>query len=138
MTAPASLRLSDRERRAYDEDGFFLRPAAFPPDELADLRAAAERVVFVGARAAQAPEADYAIDGNRYLEAGGSFAALQEILGHRSPVTTQRYSSGREALIFREAAGMELTSGYRSELVAQPVAVESGAPHQVQSTGCID
>lgn len=80
------LRLSLEERRAYQEDGFFLRPDAFGAQEVADLRAAAERVVACGLRAAASPDDDYRIDGNRYLEAGGSTLQLE----HREGSTTVR------------------------------------------------
>jgi ectoine hydroxylase len=78
--------LSDAERRAWAQDGFFLRHAAFAPHELDDLRAAAERVVSIGMRAAATPESDYAIDGNRYLEAAGTTIQLE----HREGSTTVR------------------------------------------------
>jgi len=63
--------LTGEERRAYDEDGFFVRERAFDAAEIADLRDAAEVAV---ARAATSPPAadDYLIDGNRYREAAGS------------------------------------------------------------------
>lgn len=80
------LRLSPDERRAYAEDGFFLRHGAFAEAEILDLRAAAERVVATGLRAAATPEDDYRIDGNRYLEAAGSTVQLE----HREGSTTVR------------------------------------------------
>jgi ectoine hydroxylase-related dioxygenase (phytanoyl-CoA dioxygenase family) len=86
MPRRPSLRLSDAERRAWEEDGFFVRERAFSADELADLRAAAERVVAIAARAAADPDADYAVDGNRYLEAAGATIQLE----HREGSATVR------------------------------------------------
>ena len=43
----------------------------------------------------------------RWLEAGGSLAALQEILGHASIVTTQRYGRLGEAHVQAEAARIQ-------------------------------
>ena len=43
----------------------------------------------------------------RWLEAGGSLAALQEILGHNSIVTTQRYGRLGEAHVQTEAARIQ-------------------------------
>ena len=77
------LRLGEAERRRYLDEGFFVREAVFGAADLDRWRAAAERVVATAARAsmevvqaeanaparAAASEADYRIDGNRYVEA---------------------------------------------------------------------
>jgi len=47
----------------------------------------------------------------RWLEAGGSLAALQEILGHASIVTTQRYGRLGEAHVQAEAARIQVQLG---------------------------
>jgi ectoine hydroxylase-related dioxygenase (phytanoyl-CoA dioxygenase family) len=86
MPPRGSLRLTPAERRAWEEDGFFLRRGVFVQDELADLRVAAERVVTIGMAAAVAPDEDYAIDGNRYVEAAGSTIQLE----HREGSSTVR------------------------------------------------
>ncbi len=82
----SGLRLSAGERRAWIEDGFFLRERVLSPDEVADLRAAAERVVAIAIREAEHPDADYAVDGNRYLEAAGATIQLE----HRQGSATVR------------------------------------------------
>lgn len=64
------LRLSEAERRAWERDGFFVRPAAFSSEELEVLRAAAERVAAAAARIAAAEGRAYEVDGNRYADAG--------------------------------------------------------------------
>lgn len=77
---PHDLELTDEERKRYEEDGFFARAGVFGPEDLAALRAAAERVAMAAERAARekteavarraAPgDDDYRIDGNRYVEA---------------------------------------------------------------------
>ena len=58
------------ERRAYQDDGFFVREAAFSEPELRELRAAAERVVEHAEATSDLGE-DYRIDGNRYVDAFG-------------------------------------------------------------------
>jgi integrase len=48
----------------------------------------------------------------RWLEAGGSLPALQEILGHSSIVTTQRYARLNDEAIRKEAARIHGTIGH--------------------------
>jgi hypothetical protein len=73
--------LRPEERRAWREDGFFVRECAFSPDELEALHAAAERVVRLAAGAVQQGGEGYAIDGNRYHEAGGSTVQFEHEAG---------------------------------------------------------
>ncbi len=74
------------EREAWREDGFFVRERAFDADELADMCVAAERVVALAARAVELGGEAYAIDGNRYHEAGGSTIQFE----HREGSSTIR------------------------------------------------
>ncbi len=72
---PVSLRLTADETKAFEEDGFFVRRSAFDEDELADLRAAAERVAAIATAAGSSAEglaASHEVDGNRYLDALGA------------------------------------------------------------------
>lgn len=66
------LRLSDAERRAYLEDGFFVRVCVFDAAELERLRAASERAVARTLAAVRRGCESYHVDGNRYCEAGGA------------------------------------------------------------------
>jgi ectoine hydroxylase-related dioxygenase (phytanoyl-CoA dioxygenase family) len=79
--------LSAAERRAYAEDGFFIRRRAFSEKEVAQLCASAERAV-ARATAAVAGGADdeYEIDGNRYCEATGTTVQFE----HRVDSSTIR------------------------------------------------
>ena len=61
--------IREDERRAWREDGFFVRPAAFSEAEVEELRDAAECAVARVTAAAGREGNSYAIDGNRYEEA---------------------------------------------------------------------
>ena len=65
-------RLCARERRAWDEDGFFVREAVFGVEELTVFREAAERCVHRATAGLSERGGAYAIDGNRYQEVAGS------------------------------------------------------------------
>jgi ectoine hydroxylase-related dioxygenase (phytanoyl-CoA dioxygenase family) len=77
-------RLTDAERQAWRDDGFFVREAVFADDEVASLQAAAERCVERVAAAIEASDETYAIDGNVYHEAGGSTVQLEHAPGSRT------------------------------------------------------
>jgi len=64
-------RLTQAERRAWEEDGFFVRERALRLDEVAELCDAAERAVERASNGVPT-EDDYVVDGNRYREAAGS------------------------------------------------------------------
>jgi phytanoyl-CoA hydroxylase len=77
----APLGLSDAERRAWRDDGFFLRRAALGPGEVAELQAAAERVAGAAAEAARRSSERYAVDGNVYVEAAGATLQFEHAPG---------------------------------------------------------
>ena len=79
--AQASFGLSDDERRAWREDGFFLRRCALGAEEVRELQEAAERVAArAGAEAAASAER-YAVDGNVYVEAAGATLQFEHAEG---------------------------------------------------------
>jgi ectoine hydroxylase-related dioxygenase (phytanoyl-CoA dioxygenase family) len=75
------LRLRSDELRAWQHDGFFTRERAFDPAEIEALRAAAERAVARAAAAVRGGGEGYAVDGNRYHEAGGSTIQFEHAHG---------------------------------------------------------
>lgn len=77
----SSLRLTAAEKRAWARDGFLTRERAFAPGELAELRGAAERAVALAEAAVARGGEGYAIDGNRYHEAGGSTIQFEHTPG---------------------------------------------------------
>jgi hypothetical protein len=76
--------LSTAERRAWHEDGFFVRTARFSEPELEALRDAAERAAARAEAAASRGGEEYAIDGNRYCEAGGATLQFEHSPGSRT------------------------------------------------------
>lgn len=72
VSSRAVSRLTPAESHAWREDGFFARASIFTPLEVARMQAAAERVVAQAQAAVQRGGESYAVDGNRYFEAGGS------------------------------------------------------------------
>jgi ectoine hydroxylase-related dioxygenase (phytanoyl-CoA dioxygenase family) len=87
-------KLSEAERRQYEEDGFFARESVFDAADLERYRAAAERVaeraknevLSLAASEASDPDQDYRIDGNRYVEADRSTVQFE----HREDSRTIR------------------------------------------------
>ena len=63
--------LRPEERRAWEEDGFIIRPSVFSESELRVLREAAEQVVARAAQSSRDAES-YLVDGNRYVDADGA------------------------------------------------------------------
>ena len=80
-TLPGLMRIDDAERRAWQEDGFFVREAVFSQEEIRVLGEAAERVVAEAARAAKDVGEDYEIDGNRYQPAAGALLQYEHAPG---------------------------------------------------------
>jgi len=78
------FQLTEAERRAWDEDGFFVRTRAFSEAELVDLRDAAECVARRAAEAAARSAEAYEIDGNFYCEAAGSTVQFEHDPGSRT------------------------------------------------------
>lgn len=78
------LELAPEERRAYREDGFFVRREVFGEADLETLRSAAERVAELSSRTACASPEHYFIDGNEYVEAGGSTVQYEHGSGSRT------------------------------------------------------
>lgn len=81
QTSRSLYGLCDAERAAWERDGFFVRAAAFAPDEVRALVEAAERAVARSEAAIRARSDSYAIDGNVYHEAGGATIQLEHATG---------------------------------------------------------
>jgi ectoine hydroxylase-related dioxygenase (phytanoyl-CoA dioxygenase family) len=119
--------LRPEERRAWDEDGFFIRRRVFGADELEHLRAAVERVA-VRARAAVAGSRDrYEVDGNRYCEAAGATIQFEHQPGsetirviepfhHFEPELERLIDDPRFVLPMRELVGSERVALFTDKL----------------------
>ncbi len=78
--------LTPEERRAYREDGYFVRESVFSHSELEELRDAAESVANRAAADATRDGKSYTIDGNRYHDVAGTTLQFE----HRPASTTLR------------------------------------------------
>jgi hypothetical protein len=84
MRPAPSHELSERERRAWRDDGFFIRSAVFTTAEVAALQAAAERATARAAAEGDGSPDRYAVDGNVYVEAGGATIQLEHGSGSQT------------------------------------------------------
>ncbi len=75
--------LTAAERRAYEEQGFFVRREQFSRQELASLRAAAERAIDHAAAAAAGGNAYY-LDGKQFIDCGPSTLQFEHASGSRT------------------------------------------------------
>ncbi|MGH0029086.1 MAG: phytanoyl-CoA dioxygenase family protein [Myxococcota bacterium] len=78
---PPTHGLTPEEQRAWEVDGFFARERALSAAEVERLRDAAERAVALAHAAEAGGGETYAIDGNRYHEAGGSTIQFEHAPG---------------------------------------------------------
>ena len=63
----------------------------------------------------------------RWLEAGGSLAALQQVLGHSTVVTTQRYARLDEEAICQEAEKVNVQQNVQQKPRVSPFALPARA-----------
>jgi hypothetical protein len=80
------MRLTAEERRAWRDEGFFVRRDVFTAAEIRRLQDAADRVAAGAAQAARDARGGYEIDGNRYQPAGEVLLQFE----HRPGSTTLR------------------------------------------------
>ena len=115
------------ERRAWDEDGFFIRPRRFAAGEIAELRAAAERVAERALAVSRDCADSYEIDGNRYCEAAGATIQFEHQPGsatvrviepfhHLEPVLEALIDDPRLVVPMRELVGCEKVSLFTDKL----------------------
>jgi ectoine hydroxylase len=119
--------LSPGERRAWQEDGFFIRPRAFGEEELEALRAAAERVAVRAQAAIRICDESYQIDGNLYCEAAGATIQLEHRPGsetirviepfhHLEPLLDRLIDDPRFVEPMRDLVGCERVSLFTDKL----------------------
>jgi ectoine hydroxylase-related dioxygenase (phytanoyl-CoA dioxygenase family) len=78
------FRLSAIEKRAYAEDGFFIRKGVFAEDEVDEIRDAVECCAARASEAATAGGHTYQIDGNVYCEASGATIQFEHLPGSKT------------------------------------------------------
>jgi ectoine hydroxylase len=78
------LRLTPDERRAYREDGFFIRLRAFGADELEELCSAAESAAAGAAGVVDTSGRPYSVDGNRYVDTQGTTVQFEHRQGSQT------------------------------------------------------
>lgn len=119
--------LSADERRAWQEDGFFLRECEFTESELEPLREAAERVADLVTKQARAGGRHYAIDENHYCELPGATlqyehtpesqtARVVEPFHHLDPLFVQLVDDLRFVAPARELIGSPQISLFTDKL----------------------
>jgi len=74
------LEVDAAERSAWERDGFFIRERVFSPQEVLELRGAAERIARRAGLAAGRGGRAYEIDGNRYCEVDATTIQFEHAL----------------------------------------------------------
>lgn len=149
-----ALGISERERCAWRDDGFFLRRRAFGEAEVEALRDAAERV-RLRATALATEGRPYAIDGNRYVDAGAVTVQLEhradsaalrvvEPFHHLDPIFDRLMDDPRLVAPMRDLVGAEQVALWTDKLNFKPPHEGSGfrwhqdSPYWVHACGHVD